>query len=474
MNDSSPTPAAPQPHPDPSASPPICPAEPASRYSVRRVVFTALAIFFCCVGVWVTLQLSAGHSFRPKDEHSLAGAMCSPKWGEAINCDQVLQSKYAQLIYPVSVPDPDNPGQMKEVKLEIPVAWLGLAYFTSLLVGFLFVGQPSWSHRYYHVLPLAIVVPGVLGSIGFLILLLGKLHANCPLCIATHIANFLVLICTFLLWPPRPAPGRVEAPYPNFGHASTAIVLMVVVSLGVVMRMRAAQNAAMIPFYEKQLREFTGDPRVMWMYTLDQLRKEKVHTIPIDADDPVIGPATAKRTLVIFSDFQCPACRGVHQQLTSPQTLAALQHAAANEGGIKIVFKHYPLYTRCNKRADTNMHAFACEAARAAEAARMVGGNEAFWKMADALFANQDEFYRHPYTDLARQIGLDPAKFEEAMRSDAAAERVARDVKEGADADMTGTPGMYLDGVQVRGIAPSGLPKLMALNPWPPASQPSR
>ncbi len=204
MNDSSPTPAAPQPHPDPSASPPICPAEPASRYSVRRVVFTALAIFFCCVGVWVTWQLSAA-LVSAKDEHSLAGAMCSPKWGEAINCDQVLQSKYAQLIYPVSVPDPDNPGQMKEVKLEIPVAWLGLAYFTSLLVWFLFVGQPSWSHRYYHVLPLAIVVRGVSRFDRASHIVFGKLHAICP-CDATHM-RISVLICTFCFGPPGQPPA---------------------------------------------------------------------------------------------------------------------------------------------------------------------------------------------------------------------------------------------------------------------------
>jgi protein-disulfide isomerase len=98
----------------------------------------------------------------------------------------------------------------------------------------------------------------------------------------------------------------------------------------------------------------------------------------------------------------------------------------------------------------TYMHAFSCQGARAAEAARLLAGNEAFWKMHDAIFAHQDELDVHQYVRLARQIGLNPARFLEEMNGPRALQRIHAQVDGSAAYDVSSTPAVFLNGRPIR------------------------
>jgi protein-disulfide isomerase len=151
----------------------------------------------------------------------------------------------------------------------------------------------------------------------------------------------------------------------------------------------------------------------------------------------VRGPSTAAHTLTVYSDFQCPTCKKFEETVSS-----RIVPLAGGHGGMRVVFKHFPLSPSCNYTARNDTHPVACEAAMAAEAALVLGGNDAFWKMHDLLFAFQDEWKRSKedlekgkkpnFDKYAQQIGLNLDAFHKAMASEQVMQRIKADVAEGA------------------------------------------
>lgn len=149
--------------------------------------------------------------------------------------------------------------------------------------------------------------------------------------------------------------------------------------------------------------------------------------IPINIEGrPVRGPDNAPHTLVVFSDLQCPHCR-LFERFIEDEVF----EWAKETGGVKFVFKHYPICTECNPHAGRNLHPAACDAHLALEAAYIVGGNDAYWKMYDLLWARQDEWKTSRRFDgYAGQVGLDVEAFKSAMKSPVALQAVQADCSE--------------------------------------------
>jgi protein-disulfide isomerase/uncharacterized membrane protein len=466
------------------AATPVVKVKSAPR-TILGTILWVVVVLICYAGMVVTGALSQGHRQVAQSEKGLLAAACSPKLGEGVSCDQVLQSRWAYQWVPVSPPVAAQwvtdriaalrgmkvPARGNEGWAKLPVAWLGLAYFAAMGTWFLFIGQPSRSRRWLHLIPLLVIGAALIGSGCFMYLLLFRLPAICPLCVMTHAVNLLLFVGAVLLWPrrPREVPGVAYIPRPSWKQVVTTLVLMWFVVQVVLMNQAVGQSGSEVAAYQARLGEYENNPLVQFELAADKLSREKKYEIPIDPDDPVYGNRNARRTLVLFSDFQCPACRVLHDRIMA--MWPELERIAAPVGGIRFVYKHYPLYTPCNARANTNMHAYSCEAAKAAEAARIVGGPPAFWKMGELLYRNQQDLDLAPYAKYAEALGLDVAAFEKARRSTEAAERVARHVKEGADAGMSATPGLYLDGVRITEFGRSGpsiWALLLRLPEWPP------
>ena len=157
--------------------------------------------------------------------------------------------------------------------------------------------------------------------------------------------------------------------------------------------------------------------------------------LEIRPDDPVRGNAKAPVTVVLFSDFQCPFCANVEP------TLAEVQKQYGEK--VRIVWKHQPL----------SFHPNALPAAQAAEAAREQGK---FWQMHDRLFSSQRELSPETYERIAREIGLDVRRFQEATRSGRALGRIQDDQRLAARVGANGTPTMFVNGEKVEGAVPFG------------------
>src|SRR3972149_11399237 len=89
-------------------------------------------------------------------------------------------------------------------------------------------------------------------------------------------------------------------------------------------------------------------------------------------DDARWGDEDAPVEIIEFSDYQCPFCARVEPTLEQIKTTYGDK--------VTIVYRDFPL---------TSIHPMAQKSAEATECVREKGGDEAFWKYHDTLFANQ-------------------------------------------------------------------------------------
>jgi protein-disulfide isomerase len=130
-------------------------------------------------------------------------------------------------------------------------------------------------------------------------------------------------------------------------------------------------------------------------------------------DDHVRG---AGELVVMYADFSCPRCAVAARDLQAAQN--------------RVIFRHFALKAR---------HPRAVALAHAAEAAAL---QDAFWPFHDAIFADQGRLDDPHLWERCERLGLDVARFEHDRRSEAVAERVKRDIREGMRAGVTSTPAL--------------------------------
>jgi len=149
---------------------------------------------------------------------------------------------------------------------------------------------------------------------------------------------------------------------------------------------------------------------------------------PVDKSDHVRGNPEAPVTLIEYSDFECPFCKRFH---------ATLKKAVAESNGqLKWVYRYFPL---------EQLHPVkARKEAVAAECAAELGGNEAFWKFADRFYdltpSNNRTDIDRVLPQIAREIGLDEARFASCVASGRHDRRIEEDYRNAVATGGNGTP----------------------------------
>ena len=145
------------------------------------------------------------------------------------------------------------------------------------------------------------------------------------------------------------------------------------------------------------------------------------------------GPDDAAVTMVVFSDFQCPACR----------LLATHAKALRAEfPGLAIIHRHSPL----------PMHPFAIEAARASECAAQ---QDRFAAFHDALFVEQSDIGLAPWTRFAATAGVpDITGFDQCMAAGAPSRTLHADTLAARELKVAGTPTLLVNGLRFTGTPP--------------------
>lgn len=150
-------------------------------------------------------------------------------------------------------------------------------------------------------------------------------------------------------------------------------------------------------------------------------------------EGPSRGPADAPVQIAVFQDVECHYCAmvlGTIDQLWEEYP-----------GKLRLIVHQFPLPNHANAQ-------LGAEASLAAEA------QGKFWPFHDLVIANQDALSRDAFIELAGEAGLDVPAFTAALDHHTYADAVARDLADGADVGVQGTPSFYINGQQFTGAQP--------------------
>ena len=435
-----------------------------------------LALVVCLplslVGVCLSVALLRMHAEGANYTGLLSGA-CG---GEKKGCDKVIHSGWGW--FPPAPeegePVPENREASAEVgppappnettsskEGRIPVAALGFFYFATLAVWFAAVGAPSWNRRLLHFAVVGLCVVGAMGSAWFIVVMAAFIKAWCPVCLSSHVVNFLILGTVLFSRPKQAASGGKEAAAAQaITHPSTRLT---VVTLGLAVAVCVAGwNGYTSLGTSNELNEIaeslqgalnvgsaspgaTDDLESKYHEASAQLQEfrdnveqldtlffgQKQNKFKIDEENDKIIKRKNKlpgMTLTYFSDLECPHCASFDKFLFE-------EIRPLYEGHLRVIFKHYPL---------ESLHKNAYTAALAAEAAHLQGK---FWEAHDYLIERRNELAKANYREMAEALGLDANKFIEDLNSDEVRRRVDADAQLASRRlKLTATPAVYLNG----------------------------
>jgi protein-disulfide isomerase len=145
-----------------------------------------------------------------------------------------------------------------------------------------------------------------------------------------------------------------------------------------------------------------------------------------------LGEATARVTVVEFSDYQCPFCGRY-----ANDTLGKVMDEYVKTGKVRYVFRNFPL---------EQIHPFA---EKAAEAAACAGDQGKYWEAHDRFFKNQSALDAKEMKGHAVVLGLDADRFQQCLESGKYSTRVKSDLAEGQKYNVRGTPAFFF-GTEVK------------------------
>jgi len=321
----------------------------------------------------------------------------------------------------------------------VPLAGWGLVYFTGLS-GLLFVARFVRGGFEPEALTSGTLLAVAGTAVGLALTVSAGLGwaPTCPLCLTVHGVNALLLLALRRAHPRSAAqqlrmvraawdwlrgsgaPATESARWTLVGHTSVALLAALVFQWVYVESALRGAQAARPPARAQIIAIYSESPRL---------------ALPVDGDDPHLGPLTAPVRLVVFESFRCSGCRRLSG------TLSRLRDRFRDR--LLIVYKHYPLSTTCNGRLARDLQPGACEVAWAAQAAHR---QARFWAFYDALWASGMEALPESIAETARRANLDSTRFAADWQSESTKDRVAADIALGTRLKIPGTPAVFLDG----------------------------
>jgi protein-disulfide isomerase len=152
---------------------------------------------------------------------------------------------------------------------------------------------------------------------------------------------------------------------------------------------------------------------------------------------PTLGSASARVTIVEFSDFQCSFCRKFWAD-----TLPKLKDTYIKQGKARFVYRHFAILGK-----------FSEQAAMATECA---GEQGKFWAYHDKLFANQGGlgFTQPKLEQYGRELGVNDANFKRCLTTEKHRKKVEGETAVAASLGARGTPTFFVNNRLLVGSQP--------------------
>nr|WP_295374783.1 thioredoxin domain-containing protein [uncultured Sphingosinicella sp.] len=148
-----------------------------------------------------------------------------------------------------------------------------------------------------------------------------------------------------------------------------------------------------------------------------------------DQSSPAEGSPAADLTLVVFTDYRCPACRAAHP---------AMKRAVATDGKVRIVYKDWPLFGAASERAAQIAIASEFQGIYPLVYDRLMSGRTDSEDALRNAVRHSGGNWRHLQGDLASNRTLISAQ-------------LARNKRQAFELGLPGTPGYLIGPILVRG-----------------------
>jgi protein-disulfide isomerase len=162
--------------------------------------------------------------------------------------------------------------------------------------------------------------------------------------------------------------------------------------------------------------------------------------IPKKTDAPIVGDPKAPVTIKSFSEFQCPYCADFYTK-----TYPEIKSKYVDTGKVKFVFYEFPI---------EQIHPFAM---KASEAARCAYEQDRYEDYAILLYTRQSQWVKagpSKFKDYARELGLDMNEFTKCLDSGKMKDIVRKEIEEGKQLQITGTPTFFINDRRIVGARP--------------------
>lgn len=290
----------------------------------------------------------------------------------------------------------------------VPISIFGALIGVFTLVGLIFKNE-DYERTIYFTLAVNFVGCVLLFSYSLFVL-----KGLCPFCTLYYIVSGITL---FLFV------KKSSTMKPAIGYLAVFAVIVIAISgltkMNIDSKVKAQSDVA-------------GD-LIKQYYSLPDLGSPKT-----PSEFKIASAENAPIRMVIFSDFECPACKALSEMV--PQIVARYQ------GKIDIQYFYYPLDNSCNPGMDRPLHRYACKAAYAASCMPA----QDFAKVHDEIFHNQDKFESGFLDQFIKNN-----KLETCVADPKTKEKVVSIIKGSDPFNIRSTPSFLINGVKIEGVLPA-------------------
>lgn len=245
------------------------------------------------------------------------------------------------------------------------------------------------------------------------------LKSLCPMCTAYY---FLSLFAFLLFYRYSDYSFGVE---PKVFSGFAVVVIVPVIILNMYIGNKKEKKATLAKSYISQFNELKnyGDPVNESPY--------KIHAGTKNFKDAPIR-------ISVFSDFQCPYCQAVAEQM--PSLIREFKDK------INIQYMFYPLDGTCNSKMKGGMHPYACKAAYLAAC-----DTDKFAQVHDYIFEKQSEINLDSLKSWGEKFSLDKGCLEDKSIQD----QIQQTLNAGDQYNLKSTPTIIINGKKLEGLVPT-------------------
>jgi protein-disulfide isomerase len=166
--------------------------------------------------------------------------------------------------------------------------------------------------------------------------------------------------------------------------------------------------------------------------------------LPVISDrDVILGDQKAPVSIIEYSDYQCPFCSRLFEQIEP-----SLREEYIKTGKAKMVFRNFVF--------------LGPESFAAAQAAECAKDQNKFWAYHDVLFnaeikdgkENNGNLEQGLFLKLAKDLQLDVNSFTACLDGNKYMEKVRSETTEAQKAGINSTPTVFINGEMIRGVQP--------------------